>query len=99
MIQMLFGFQATLGHLSPLDIIQLKCMSGSSAVLQFTGPKGEKARVYFEAGQVRHATAPGKEGVEVAMTVMLSLTMAAVLGMTLTIRHALRGTFSGYDSP
>src|SRR5207244_4536729 len=44
------------------DIIQLKCMSGSSADLQFTGPQGEKARVYFENGQVRHATAPGKEG-------------------------------------
>ncbi len=56
-------FQGTLSDLHLADIIQLKCMSGSSAVLQFTGPKGEKARVYFEAGQVRHATAPGKEGV------------------------------------
>src|SRR3954471_19956809 len=56
-------FQGTLSDLHLADIIQLKCMSGSSAVLQFTGPKGEKARVYFETGQVRHATAPGKEGV------------------------------------
>lgn len=56
-------FQGTLSDLHLADIIQLKCMSGSSAVLQFTGPKGEKARVYFDAGQVRHATAPGKEGV------------------------------------
>ncbi len=56
-------FQGTLSDLHLADIIQLKCMSGASAVLQFTGPKGEKARVYFEAGQVRHATAPGKEGV------------------------------------
>jgi DNA-binding response OmpR family regulator len=56
-------FQGTLSDLHLADIIQLKCMSGSSAVLQFTGPKGEKARVYFEAGQIRHATAPGKEGV------------------------------------
>ena len=31
-------------------------------MLEFTGPRGEKARVYFENGQVRHATAPGKEG-------------------------------------
>src|SRR5947207_15175392 len=38
-------------------------MSGASAVLQFSGPNGEKARVYFDGGQVRHATAPGKEGV------------------------------------
>jgi len=56
-------FQGTLSDLHLADIIQLKCMSGSSAVLQFTGPKGEKARVYFNAGQVLHATAPGKEGV------------------------------------
>ena len=56
-------FQGTLSDLHLADIIQLKCMSGASAVLQFTGPKSEKARVYFEAGQVRHATAPGKEGV------------------------------------
>lgn len=56
-------FQGTLSDLHLADIIQLKCMSGSSAVLQFTGPTGEKARVYFDGGQVRHATAPGKEGV------------------------------------
>jgi DNA-binding response OmpR family regulator len=56
-------FQGTLSDLHLADIIQLKCMSGASAVLQFTGPKGEKARVYFDSGQVRHATAPGKEGV------------------------------------
>jgi DNA-binding response OmpR family regulator len=56
-------FQGTLSDLHLADIIQLKCMSGSSAALQFTGPQGEKARVYFESGHVRHATAPGKEGV------------------------------------
>jgi DNA-binding response OmpR family regulator len=56
-------FQGTLSDLHLADIIQLKCMSGSSAALQFTGPKGEKARVYFDGGQVRHATAPGKEGI------------------------------------
>ncbi len=56
-------FQGTLSDLHLADIIQLKCMSRSSAALQFTGPQGEKARVYFESGQVRHATAPGKEGV------------------------------------
>jgi len=56
-------FQGTLSDLHLADIIQLKCMSGSSAALQFSGPNGEKARVYFDGGQVRHATAPGKEGV------------------------------------
>jgi DNA-binding response OmpR family regulator len=56
-------FQATLSDLHIADIVQLKCMSGATSVLEFTGPRGEKARVYFENGQVHHATAPGKEGV------------------------------------
>jgi DNA-binding response OmpR family regulator len=56
-------FQGTLSDLHLSDIIQLKCMGGVSAALEFTGPRGEKARVFFESGQVRHATAPGKEGV------------------------------------
>ena len=57
-------FQGTLSDLHIADIIQLKCISGATSMLEFTGPRGEKARVYFENGQVRHATAPGKEGLE-----------------------------------
>jgi DNA-binding response OmpR family regulator len=57
-------FQGTLSDLHIADIIQLKCMSGATSALEFTGPGGEKARVYFEYGQVRHATALGKEGIE-----------------------------------
>ena len=56
-------FQGTLSDLHIADIIQLKCMSGTTSVLEFTGPGGEKARVYFENGQVRHATSPGRAGV------------------------------------
>ncbi len=55
-------FQGTLRDLQFTDIIQLKCMSGSTAVVEFTGPNGEKARVFFEKGQIRHATAPGRQG-------------------------------------
>ncbi len=57
-------FQGTLSDLHIADIIQLKCMSGTTSVLEFTGPRGGKARVHFEQGQVVHATAPGKEGIE-----------------------------------
>ena len=56
-------FQGTLSDLHIADIIQLKCMSGATAALEFTGPHGEKARVFFEDGQVRHATAPDKVGI------------------------------------
>ena len=57
-------FQGTLSDLHLSDIIQLKCMSGATSALEFTGPAGEKARVYFDDGQVRHAVTPGREGVE-----------------------------------
>ena len=57
-------FQGTLRDLQFTDIIQLKCMSGATAVVEFTGPNGEKARVFFEKGQVYHATAPGRQGME-----------------------------------
>lgn len=56
-------FQGTLSDLHIADIIQLKCMSGATSVLEFTGPRNEKARVFFEDGQVRHASALGKDGV------------------------------------
>jgi len=55
-------FQGTLRDLQFTDIIQLKCMSGATAVVEFTGQNGEKARVFFEKGQIRHATAPGRQG-------------------------------------
>src|SRR5438067_10984942 len=57
-------FQGTLRDLQFTDIIQLKCMSGATAVVEFTVPNGEKARVFFEKGQVTHATAPGRQGME-----------------------------------
>jgi DNA-binding response OmpR family regulator len=57
-------FQGTLRDLHVADIIQLKCMSGANSVVEFTGPRGEKARVFFENGQIRHASTPGRRGVE-----------------------------------
>ena len=57
-------FQGTLSDLHMADIIQLKCMSGTTAAIEFTAPSGEKGRLYFENGQVRHATAAGREGVD-----------------------------------
>ena len=57
-------FQGTLSDLHMADIVQLKCMSGATGAIEFTSPGGEKGRIYFEEGQVRHATAPGKEGID-----------------------------------
>lgn len=48
------NFRATLSGLTTMDIIQLKCMSGSTSVLEFTNGVGS-GRVYFEKGNVVHA--------------------------------------------
>ncbi len=57
-------FQGTLSDLHMADIIQLKCMSGATGAIEFTSPSGEKGRIYFDQGQVHHATSPGKEGID-----------------------------------
>jgi CheY-like chemotaxis protein len=49
------NFRATLSGLTTMDIIQLKCMSGSTAILEFTNGYGN-GRVYFERGDVVHAS-------------------------------------------
>ncbi len=48
------NFRATLSGLTPLDIVQLKCMSGASSILEFTNNR-RSGRVYFEKGNVVHA--------------------------------------------
>ncbi len=57
-------FQGTLSDLHMADIIQLKCMSGATGGIEFTSPNGDKGRIYFENGQVRHATVRDKEGLD-----------------------------------
>lgn len=47
-------FAVSLTCLSALDIIQLKCLSNASLVLQVTSPKGV-GQIFFEDGQIIHA--------------------------------------------
>src|SRR3954470_14323902 len=63
-------FQGTLSDLHIADIVQLKCMSGATTAIELTGPNGEKGQVHFERGQVRHATAGGREGLEAFNEIM-----------------------------
>ena len=63
-------FQGTLSDLHIADIVQLKCMSGATAGIELTSPKGEKGQVFFERGQVRHATAGGREGLDAFNEIM-----------------------------
>lgn len=48
------NFRATLSGLTPLDIVQLKCMSGATCILEFTNHM-RSGRVYFEKGAIAHA--------------------------------------------
>lgn len=56
-------FAGTLRDLHLTDIIQIKCLGGSTSLLEFTSPKGEKGVIFFEKGQVRHARTADVEGV------------------------------------
>ncbi len=49
------AFRATLSGLTPIDIVQLKCISGSTGVLEFANTSGT-GRVYFEKGNIVHAS-------------------------------------------
>jgi CheY-like chemotaxis protein len=55
------NFRATLSGLTTMDIIQLKCMSGSTGILEFTNALGA-GMVYFERGDVVHAMVRSKDG-------------------------------------
>jgi len=56
-------FAVSLTCLSALDIIQLKCISNATLVLQVASPNGI-GRIYFENGQIIHAESPDSRGEE-----------------------------------
>jgi CheY-like chemotaxis protein len=55
------SFRATLSGLTPMDIVQLKCMSSATGVLEFSNTLGT-GRVFFERGDVVHATVANPQG-------------------------------------
>ena len=59
------NFRATLSGLTPLDIVQLKCMSGVSSILEFTNNR-RSGRVYFEKGNVAHALLTKEDGTKMS---------------------------------
>jgi ActR/RegA family two-component response regulator len=62
-------FAVSLTCLSALDIIQLKCVSNATLVLQIASPSGI-GRIYFEEGQIVHADT-GESGGEEAFEEIL----------------------------
>lgn len=55
------AFSAALRDLTPADIIQMKCLSGATAILDFQTMKNT-GRVYFRNGDVIHAEVGEKVG-------------------------------------
>jgi DNA-binding NarL/FixJ family response regulator len=55
------GFEGTLGGLSPADIIQLKCLSRNTGVIEFTTDE-HYGMVWFDNGEVVHAEAEDLAG-------------------------------------
>ncbi len=55
------GFEATIGGLSPADIIQLKCLRHSTGVIEFSHDEGF-GLVWLESGEVIHAECDSESG-------------------------------------
>src|SRR6266496_4137534 len=49
------SFVASLSRLSPLDVIQLKCLNKASQAVDFVSQKHGSGRVYFRDGEIIHA--------------------------------------------
>ncbi|MDZ4787527.1 MAG: response regulator [Blastochloris sp.] len=58
------SFVASLGGLSTVDIIQLKCLSRSTQVLKFTRSDGKSAKIYFQRGEIVHAETDTDRGLD-----------------------------------
>lgn len=55
-------FSGSLSGLTALDILQLKCLSGATQAVDFVMPN-ERARVYFQRGNIIHAQTLSASGV------------------------------------
>jgi CheY-like chemotaxis protein len=68
------GFEATLGGLSPVDIIQLKCLRGATGCIELR-EEHLFGQVWFENGEVTHAecSLPGAKhsGIEAFQCILL----------------------------
>jgi CheY-like chemotaxis protein len=56
-------FEGRLRGLTPVDLIQLKCMANATTMLHFQSPAGE-GRVFFENGAIIHAQTSRASGQE-----------------------------------
>jgi len=55
-------FAASLTRLTVLDIVQLKCLNNATQVIDFTSGSGGRGRVYFQNGEIIHASTAKSKG-------------------------------------
>jgi DNA-binding response OmpR family regulator len=58
------SFVASLGGLTTIDIIQLKCLGRSTQVLKFTRADGQSGKIHFLRGEIVHAETGALRGLE-----------------------------------
>ncbi len=63
------GFAARLDGASLADLVQLECMRGTRRVIRVTS-EGRFGYLYFDQGQVVHATTAGRFGENAALTIL-----------------------------
>lgn len=56
------SFVASLGGLTTIDIIQLKCLARATQVLRFILPGGQSGKIHFQRGEVIHAETNNAQG-------------------------------------
>lgn len=65
------GFSAALENADPISIIQLKCLSRATGVIELLNASGEIGRVVLRKGEIVRAETPGKSGID-ALSQMVS---------------------------
>ncbi len=63
-------FKGTLSCLTPMDLVQLKCLSRSNMGLKFSVPEGGSGFIYFRDGEVIHAETGSLKGEEAFCQIM-----------------------------
>ena len=58
------SFVASLGGLTTIDIIQLKCLARATQVLKFTRADGVSGKIHFLRGEIIHAETGNLKGLE-----------------------------------
>lgn len=58
------NYRGTLRDLHVVDVVQLKCLSGATAIVELAAPDGSVGAIHFLHGEICHATAPKHAGIE-----------------------------------